>query len=173
MGLLRAIAHAPAGRWPARDAQGRVTLDYDHRHRRRLRLVTDAGAALLLDLPKAVALGEGDGLLTESGAWIAVCAAAEPLLEITCDDPHRLLRLAWHVGNRHVPAQIGAGCLRIRPDHVIAEMVHGLGGRTRELVAPFQPEPGAYAERAAHGHAHGDLAPAESHAERERSDGGR
>lgn len=130
-----------------------VTLDYDHRHRRRLRLATDTGAELLLDLPKAAALADGDGLCSEAGTWIAVRAASEPLLELTCDDAHHLLRLGWHIGNRHVPAELRAGAIRIRPDHVIADMVRGLGGRVRELEAPFQPEAGAYA--AASGHAHG------------------
>ena len=121
-----------------------MTLDYDHRHRRRLRLSTDSGAELLLDLPKAVPLAEGDGLRTEEGAWIAVRAAAEPLLEVTCADAHGLLRLGWHIGNRHVPAELRREAIRIRPDHVIADMVRGLGGYVRQIEAPFQPESGAY-----------------------------
>jgi len=149
----RVVSFCHAGHWPRHEARDAVTLDYDHRHRRRLRLSTDAGAELLLDLPKAAALAEGDGLCTESGAWIAVRAAKERLLEVTCDDPHRLLRLGWHIGNRHVPAELRAGAIRIRPDHVIAEMVRGLGGRVRELEAPFQPESGAYAGQGS-GHAH-------------------
>jgi urease accessory protein len=150
----RVISFSHAGHWPSHAASDAVTLDYDHRHRRRLLLVNDAGAELLLDLPKAAALAEGDGLCTESGAWIAVRAAAEPLLEVTCDDPHRLLRLGWHIGNRHVPAELRPTAIRIRPDHVIADMVRGLGARVREIEAPFQPESGAYAEHGNTGHAH-------------------
>lgn len=149
--MRRATSHSPRGHWPKDAATDSVTLDYDSRHRRRIRLTTDGGAPLLLDLPKAVALGHGDGLRTETGDWVAVWAAPEPLLEITADNPHHLLRLAWHIGNRHIPAQIEAGAIRIRPDHVIAEMIVGLGGHVREIRAPFQPEAGAYA---GHGHAH-------------------
>ena len=152
MSLERAVSFEHAGRWPSAEASDSVTLDWDRRHRRRLRLATDSGAVLLLDLPKAAALAAGDGLRTERGAWIAVRAADEPLLEVTCGDLHRLLRLAWHVGNRHVPAEIRKDALRIRPDHVIAGMLRGLGAEVREIVAPFQPEGGAYAEHGAHGH---------------------
>jgi urease accessory protein len=153
--LDRATSFSHAGRWPRHQASDSVTLDFDRRHRRRLRLATDSGAELLLDLPKAAALAAGDGLRTAGGAWIEVRAAEEPLLEVTCADAHRLLRLAWHVGNRHVPAEIGPAAIRIRPDHVIAAMLRGLGAEVREIVAPFQPEGGAYAEREpAHEHDH-------------------
>ena len=154
MSLPRAIDHRRAGHWPEAEARDRVTLDWDRRHRRRLRLTADSGAELLLDLPKAAALAEGDGLCTEAGEWIAVRAASEPLLEVTCDDAHRLLRLGWHIGNRHVPAELLPAAIRIRPDHVIAELVRGLGGRVREIEAPFQPEAGAYAAATGHGHDH-------------------
>lgn len=149
----RIVSFSHAGHWPRHEARDAVTLDWDHRHRRRLLLATDAGASWLLDLPKAAALAEGDGLRTESGEWIAVRAAPEPLLEITCDDAHRLLRLGWHIGNRHVPAELRPTSIRIRPDHVIAEMVTGLGGRVREIEAPFQPELGAYGHGGGH-HGH-------------------
>jgi urease accessory protein len=153
--LQRAIAFSHAGHGPSHEAADSVTLDFDRRHRRRLRLATDSGAELLLDLPKAAALAAGDGLHTESGAWIEVRAAEEPLLEVTCRDAHRLVRLAWHVGNRHVPAEIGPHAIRIRPDPVIADMLRGLGAHVREIVAPFQPEGGAYAEQGGHAHSHG------------------
>jgi urease accessory protein len=156
--LDRATSFRHAGRWPRHEASDSVTLDFDRRHRRRLRLATDSGAELLLDLPKAAALAAGDGLRTEAGAWIEVRAAEEPLLEVTCGDAHRLLRLAWHVGNRHVPAEIGAHAIRIRPDHVIAAMLRGLGAEVCEVVAPFQPEGGAYAEQGGQGHGHHDHA---------------
>jgi len=142
--MLRAVAHSPVGHWPAAQAADAVTLDYDARHRRRIKLTTDRGDALLLDLPKAVAMAQGDGLKTETGGWVAVYAAPESLLEIIAPDTHALLRLAWHIGNRHVPAEIGT-TIRIRRDHVIAEMIVGLGGTVREITAPFQPERGAYA----------------------------
>ncbi|SLN62122.1 urease accessory protein UreE [Oceanibacterium hippocampi] len=156
--MERAIEHRPRGNWPADAAGDSVTLDFHDRHRRRIRLATDGGNAVLLDLPKAIAMADGDGLKTEAGAWIAVRAAPEALLDITADDSHHLIRLAWHLGNRHIPAEIDAARIRIRPDHVIAEMLRGLGGRVVEVTAPFQPESGAYAGTGAgdvHDHGHG------------------
>ncbi len=128
-----------------------VTLAYLDRHRRRIRLVAGSGEAYLLDLPRAHHLVEGDGLELEGGGYLRVRAAAEPVLEITAADPAGLLRIAWHLGNRHLPLQVTGERLRIRADHVIAEMVTGLGGRIIQLEAPFDPEIGAYA---ADHHAH-------------------
>ena len=122
-----------------------VTLAYLDRHRRRIRLVAGSGEAYLLDLPRAHHLVEGDGLELEGGGYLRVRAAAEPVLEITAADPAGLLRIAWHLGNRHLPLQVTGERLRIRADHVIAEMVTGLGGRIIPRAAPFPPEIGAYA----------------------------
>lgn len=155
--MLRAIEHRPAAAWPAEKAVGSLTLDYDNRHRRRIRLVTDDGTEMLLDLPKAVAMAHGDGLRLEDGRWLAVKAAPEALIEVRSDDATRLARIAWHIGNRHCPAQILDGAIRIRPDHVMETMVAGLGGQMSRLEAPFQPEGGAYAGSGpAHGHSHGE-----------------
>ncbi len=152
--MQRAISSRTAGSWPEAEARDTVTLAYDERFRRRIKLSTDKGAELLLDLPKAVALRDGDGLRLEDGGWVRVAAASEPLLELT-GDPSLLLRLAWHLGNRHTPAQLLPGALRIRPDHVLVEMARNLGAEARELSAPFQPESGAYAHSGGHGHGHG------------------
>ncbi len=163
--MLRAIEHRHATDWPASDAADSLTLDYDSRHRRRIRLTTDAGAELLLDLPKAVAMAHGDGLRLEDGRWLSVKAAPEALVEVRCDDATRLARLAWHIGNRHFPAQILDGAIRIRPDHVMEAMIAGLGGRMTRLEAPFQPEGGAYGGAGhTHGHDH-THAQAHSHAQ--------
>jgi urease accessory protein len=129
-----------------------VTLAYLDRHRRRIRLVSDAGETFLLDLRHAQHLADGDGLELDSGGYIRVRAAAEPVLEIAADDRAALLRIAWHLGNRHLPLQVAGDRLRIRADHVIAEMVAGLGGRLTELDAPFDPEIGAYAGPDRHHH---------------------
>lgn len=152
--LPRATRVVPAGEWSG-EAVDRVILDYDDRHRRRLSMTGENGFSFLLDLPKAEALADGDGLRLEDGRIVVVEGAAEPLLEITCDDPFLLLRVAWHLGNRHLPTQLLPGALRIRDDHVIADMVRGLGARVERLDAAFQPEGGAYGHGRVHGHDHG------------------
>jgi urease accessory protein len=126
-----------------------VVLDFDDRHRRRMAMTGTRGLAFLLDLETAVALRGGDALVLEDGRLVEVVAAPEPLVEIRCNDPQHLVRLAWHLGNRHLQTQITGRSLRIRRDHVIEEMVRGLGARLTEIEAPFDPEGGAYA-----GHAH-------------------
>jgi len=142
--MQRASIHRPAGHWPKEQAAGCLTLDFDARHRRRIRLAADQGEDVLLDLPKAVAMADGDGLQLEDGRWLKVQAAAEMLVEVRHKDPYQLMRLAWHLGNRHVTTEIRGEVLRIRPDHVIEDMVHGFGADLITVQAPFQPEGGAY-----------------------------
>ncbi len=139
-----------------------VVLDFDDRHRRRMAMTGTRGLEFLLDLENAVALRGGDALVLEDGRLVEVVAAPEPLIEIRGSDPQHLVRVAWHLGNRHLPTQIMPRGLRIRRDHVIEAMVKGLGARVIEIEAPFDPEGGAYAggghahaaERATHGHDH-------------------
>jgi len=153
--MRRAIAVHHRGCWPEDEALDTVTLAYLDRHRRRIRLVADSGETFLLDLPRANHLAEGDGLELDDGSYICVRAAAEPVLEIAAEDRASLLRIAWHLGNRHLPLQVAGERLRIRADHVIAEMVAGLGGKLTSLNAPFDPEIGAYAGPQHH-HQHDD-----------------
>lgn len=134
-----------------------VVLDFDDRHRRRMAMTGTRGLPFLLDLENAVALRGGDALVLEDGRLVEVVAAPEPLLEIRGQDPHHLIRVGWHLGNRHLPTQIMAKGLRIRRDHVIEAMVKGLGARVIEIDAPFDPEGGAYAD-AGHAHGHDDHA---------------
>jgi urease accessory protein len=149
--MHRASIHRPVGHWPKEKAAGALTLDFDARHRRRIRLTTDQGEDVLLDLPKAVAMADGDGLQLEDGKWLKIQAAAELIAEVTHKDPNQLMRLAWHLGNRHLPTEIRNQVLRIRPDHVIEDMLHGFGADLVKVQAPFQPEGGAYS---GHGHDH-------------------
>src|SRR6266404_1860923 len=157
-----ASIHRRAGHWPEEKAAGSLTLDFDARHRRRIRLTSDLGEHVLLDLPKAVAMADGDGLQLEDGRWLRVRAAAEPMIEVRHEDPDQLVRLAWHLGNRHLPTEIGDRVLRIRPDHVIEDMVRGFGADLVNVQAAFQPEGGAYG---GHGHPH-DQDGGEHHHER-------
>lgn len=153
--MRRLDRHAVRGQWPSESAVATVTLDYDGRHRRRIRLGLDDGGEALLDLDRAVALADGDGLRFESGEWIGVIAAPEAVLEIRARDPRLRVRLAWHLGNRHVPAELSADWVRIRPDHVLREMLVRLGAEVSERRVPFQPERGAYHDSHTHDHTHG------------------
>jgi urease accessory protein len=108
------------------------------------------GLEFLLDLPRASVLRGGDALVLQSGALIEVIAAPEPLAEISVDDPHALARIAYHLGNRHLPVQILPGKIRIRIDAIIEDMARGLGAKVAHIEAPFDPEGGAYAEAERH-----------------------
>jgi urease accessory protein len=157
--MIRATQVQGQHRWtqPASDT---VVLDFDDRHRRRMVMTGTRGLEFLLDLEAAVALRGGDALVLEDGRLVEVVAAPEPLLEIRGSDPFHLVRFAWHLGNRHLPTQIMSKGLRIRRDHVIEEMVKGLGARVIEIEAPFDPEGGAYAV----GHGHETAGTAHAHA---------
>jgi urease accessory protein len=156
--LPRATRVVPSGDWDAGSARDALTLDFDDRHRRRRRYVGERGLEFLLDLPDASVLRDGDGLALEGGGFVLVRAAPEPLVEVTAESPERLARLAWHLGNRHLPTRIEAGRLLIRDDHVIVEMLRGLGATVRQVSEPFDPEGGAYGEhnrQPSHPHGHG------------------
>jgi urease accessory protein len=148
--MIRATRVLGQHRWTQAPVDA-VVLDFDDRHRRRMAMTGTRGLEFLLDLENAVALRGGDALVLDDGRLVEVVAAPEPLVEIRGADPHHLIRVAWHLGNRHLPTQIMPKGLRIRRDHVIEEMVRGLGARVIEIEAPFDPEGGAYAS-AGHGH---------------------
>lgn len=146
----------------AEGATETLRLDHDLRTRRRMVFTTGQGSSILLDMPRTVRLRDGDGLALDDGSMVRVEAASEALIEIHAHDLPALVRIAWHLGNRHLPTQLLGDRLRIRHDHVIADMVRGLGGHCEAIMAPFDPEGGAYAEDGAapaprgHHHHHGD-----------------
>ena len=152
--MIRAAKILPSGEW-SEVAADVVVLDFDHRHRRRLAMTGEAGLDFLLDLPEAIALRDGDGLLLEDGSIVAVRAAPEPLAEVRPNDTAHLIRLAWHLGNRHLPAQLSGDRLLIRRDHVIEEMLASLGATVTHVSAPFDPEGGAYTAHGGHDHHRG------------------
>jgi len=152
--MRNASTHRSAGHWPNEKAAGTLTLDFDARHRRRIRLTTDQGEDILLDLPKTVAMADGDGLQLDDGTWLAITAASESLVEVRHKDRHQLMRLGWHLGNRHFPTEIRQNALRIRPDHVMEEMLQGFGAELIRVRAAFQPEGGAYGGTHSHDHPH-------------------
>lgn len=121
-----------------------LTLDHEDRNRRRVALKGDGGQDILLDLDKPTALNDGDAVKLEDGSLVLIKAAAQKLIEITAENPLRLARVAWHIGNRHTPAEITANAIYIEHDHVLAEMVRGQGCAMSDVERPFQPERGAY-----------------------------
>jgi urease accessory protein len=160
MTMHSASIYRTAGHWPMENAAGSLTLDFDARHRRRIRLTADHGEDILLDLPKTIAMADGDGLQLEDGRWLKIQAAAEPIVEVRHKDPNQLMRLAWHLGNRHLPTEIRSQVLCIRPDHVIEDMLRRFGADLAMMQAPFQPEGGAYSD---HGHSHDNSESGHSH----------
>jgi urease accessory protein len=173
--MLRADKVIPAGQWSGAPADT-VVLDFDERYRRRFAMTGVGGLEFLLDLAEAAMLRGGDGLRLEDGRIVEVVAAPEPLAEIRAADALALTRVAWHLGNRHLPTELRPKALRIRRDPVIEAMAEGLGARIIPLEAPFNPEGGAYVKAEAsaaaphahdhhhhdHGHAH-DHGPDDHH----------
>ena len=143
----------PAKAWSG-VAIDRVVLDYDGRHRRRIVLTGSSGAEYLLDLAEATHLRHGDGLVLSGGGILLVVAKPEPLLEVRAASPEALLKLAWHIGNRHLAASLQADRILIRRDHVIAHMLEHQGAKVREVEEPFDPEGGAYHDHGPADHHH-------------------
>jgi urease accessory protein len=147
--VKRGFAIRRAGIWNPATAIDRVVLDAGDRHRRRIVLKGEQGTDFMLDLDEAVSLRDGDGIVLDEGTMVLVAGQAEPLAEIAGPTPLALVRLAWHLGNRHADVQIAGDRLRIRRDHVLEEMAAGLGALVSLVEAPFDPEDGA------RGHSHG------------------
>lgn len=129
-----------------------IALDFHQRHRRRIQMTSESGKSFLLDMKEAVALKDNDVLELDDGTMVLIKAKAERVADISTRDSQLFTRVAWHLGNRHLPTQILDGKLRIAFDHVIVEMVEGLGATVEVNHAAFQPEGGAYA----HKHQHDD-----------------
>jgi urease accessory protein len=129
-----------------------ITLDHGDRHRRRIALKADGGTDFLLDLDKADVLYDGDAIALETGWLVEVRAATEKLVEIRAQSPLELLILAWHIGNRHVPAEITPDALYILYDHVLVDMLNAQGASTVIVERPFTPVRGAYHHDDAHAH---------------------
>jgi urease accessory protein len=148
--MLRVTGVRHHGQWDADSAADRVVLDAGDRRRRRIVLNSEKGAEFLLDAASPLALRDGDGLVLDDGSVILVAGKPEALLEVSASGAIDTVRLAWHLGNRHTDVQIAADKIRIRRDHVLEEMLRGLGASVLPLDAPFDPEAAA-----PHGHEHG------------------
>jgi urease accessory protein len=149
--MHRVTTIKPSGSWIAAEAADRVVLDAGDRNRRRIVLTAEKGTEFLLDFAKPVSLRDGDGLLLDDGAIVLVAGEQEKLVEISAGSALDCVRLAWHLGNRHTDVQIVGGKLRIRRDHVLENMLRGLGAMLTPLDAAFDPETPA----PAHEHDHG------------------
>ncbi|WP_271893893.1 urease accessory protein UreE [Candidatus Phyllobacterium onerii] len=132
----------------------RIVLAHDERHLRRKVLTLEQGEQILVDLPEAIAFEHGDVLILEDGRMAEIVAADEALYAITPRDRPHLSELAWHLGNRHLPAQLEESRIVILRDHVIKAMLQGLGAKVTEITAPFHPLHGAYHSGHGHSHAH-------------------
>ncbi|MCR6673998.1 urease accessory protein UreE [Devosia ginsengisoli] len=150
--MLRAISHLPAGhgQGPAFDS---VVLDHEQRRLRRKLLTTLGGGEVMVDFPQTVTLDHLGALQLDDGRLVDVIAAPELLYEVRGRDTAHLVRLAWHIGNRHTSAQLEAGRLLIKRDHVLRTMLEGLGAQVSEVREPFYAEHGAYHSHAEPGHA--------------------
>jgi urease accessory protein len=153
--MITATRIRPAGAWTGEPVDTLV-LERDDRHRRRLVMRCLKGTVFLLDLPEAKVMKDGDALELEDGRLVVVRSKAERLLEVTARDVGHLVRIAWHLGNRHLPTQLLADRLRIREDHVIEDMLVKLGAEVAHVEAPFDPEGGAYGHGSTMGHDHHD-----------------
>jgi len=134
------------------DVRGTLTLAFDQRQKSRLRARLASGEEVALLLPRGTTLRGGDLVGASDGRIIEVIAEPERVLHIECGTPMALARAAYHLGNRHVPLQVGDGWLRIAADHVLADMLSNLGATVTPIEAPFEPEAGAYSG----GHHHHD-----------------
>ena len=141
---------SPPGRNVA--AQERLLLPFEQRQKSRLRAQLVSGEEVALSLPRGEVLRGGDLLVAADGRVVEVVARPERLLHVECDSPQALARAAYHLGNRHIPVQVGDGWLRLAADHVLEQRLRGLGARAAPVEAPFEPEAGAYG-----GHTHGGM----------------
>lgn len=140
-------------------ADDRLILPFDQRQKSRQLVRLESGVEAALQLERGTILRDGDKLLGDNGLTIQIVAAPESVLLVSCTSLREMICAAYHLGNRHVPVQVGDGWLRIGHDHVLHDMLTGLGAIVRHETAPFEPEAGAYGG----GHGHGDVAGGKSH----------
>ena len=134
-----------------------LVLPFEQRQKSRLRARLENGEEVAIILPRGTVMRNGDLLRTDDGRAVRVLAKPERVLQAECPNARELVRASYHLGNRHVPLQVGEGWLRIAEDHVLRQMLEGLGARVTGLVAPFEPEAGAYGAGGSDvpGHGHG------------------
>jgi urease accessory protein len=155
--MKRVVTIKARGEWDATEGCDRVVLDAGDRNRRRIVMTGEKGTEFLLDVEKPISLRDGDGLVLDDGSIVLVSGEQEHLIEISAGNALDTVRLAWHLGNRHTDVQIVADKIRIRRDHVLEDMLRGLGARLAPLDGSFDPESPtpSYGHDHHHGHHHG------------------
>jgi urease accessory protein len=126
------------------EVSDRVVLAFDQRQKSRGLARLESGEEIAVALPRGTVMRGGDLVVASDGRVFEIVAPPEPLLHVSCDSPVALARAAYHLGNRHVPVQVGDGWLRLAADHVLEEMLRGLDASVVTIEAPFEPEAGAY-----------------------------
>lgn len=149
---IKAKLKIPRGAYKV-EVKGQLKLPFESRQKSRLRTQLVSGEEVALLLPRGEVLRGGDLVTASDGRVIEVVAVVEKLVHVECATPAELMRAAYHLGNRHIPVQVGEGFLRLAPDHVLEEMLRGLGARVSAVEAPFEPEAGAYGG----GHRHDEM----------------
>ena len=145
------IAHEIISNIDSASVDAMISLDYEGRFLRRKRLQTDDGEDFMVELPKTISLSPSDGIVLDDGRVIGIRPKPEMLAKITHSN---LMRIAWHIGNRHTPCQIEDDHLLIQHDHVLEDMLRQLGAEITHITNPFMPEGGAYGHGRTHSHHH-------------------
>jgi len=153
--MRRVASTKNRGDWDEAIARDRVVLDAGDRNRRRIVMTGEKGIVFLLDVEKPVSLRDGDGLVLDDGTIVLVAGEPEKLIEVAAGNALDTVRLAWHLGNRHTDVQIVADKIRIRRDHVLEDMLRGLGAHLTPLDAAFDPESPTTSYEHGHAHHHG------------------
>jgi urease accessory protein len=151
------------------DVKGRLELPFEARQKSRFKAKLASGEEVGVMLPRGEILRGGDLVTASDGRVFEIAASPEQVFHIQCTDAKALARAAYHLGNRHVPVEVGDGYLRIAEDHVLERMVEGLGAKVTRMTAPFEPEAGAYGGV---GHEHGAAKIHDHHEDHDRGDHG-
>ena len=141
--IVSRFPRRPSAAYPV-EVKDQLRLTFERRQKSRQRATLASGEEIGIELPRGQVLRGGDWVVADDGRVIEVVAIAERVIHVECDSPHGLARAAYHLGNRHVPVQVGEGWLRLAADRVLERMLEGLGAKLTEMEAPFEPEAGAY-----------------------------
>jgi len=141
--IVSRFPRRPSAAYPV-EVVGQLRLPFERRQKSRQRATLASGEEVAIELPRGQVMRGGDWVVASDGRVIEVVAEPEDVIHVECGTPEALARAAYHLGNRHVPVQVGAGWLRIAADRVLERMLEGMGARLAAVREPFEPEAGAY-----------------------------